>query len=154
APAIDHVCLTIADFDVDRVMKTLAGFGVQPAAEGASGGRSGGPLRSRGRMRDEAAGGAKEGTPEGYFGDPGGIHMQPQAPSYCGGSGVLGEVCSSPSPGSQKTTLATRDMNHVTLAVGDPKRSLEFYQRVLGLPIVATQGTIPILRVGAGPAFI
>ena len=41
-------------------------------------------------------------------------------------------------------------MNHVTLAVSDPKRSLEFYQRVFGLPVVATQGPIPIMRVGRG----
>jgi catechol 2,3-dioxygenase-like lactoylglutathione lyase family enzyme len=154
-PGIDHVCLTIADFEVDRVIKTLTGLGVLPAADNAPG-RTGGPLRSRVRMRGEAAGGAKEGTPEIYFGDPDGIAIQLQAASYCGGSGVFGEVCSSASTGptSSRPRLVTRDMNHVTLAVGDPKRSLNFYQRVFGLPIVAVQGSTPILRVGAGPAFI
>jgi catechol 2,3-dioxygenase-like lactoylglutathione lyase family enzyme len=151
-PAIDHVCLTIDRFEVDRVMKTLAGFGVA-AAQGAAGGLSGGPLRARVRMRGENAGGAKEGTPEIYFGDPDGIVIQLQAASYCGGAGVLGEVCSSPPAGS-KPPLVTREMNHVTLFVSDPKRSLEFYQRVFGLPIVARQAAIPILRVGKGPAFI
>ena len=53
-----------------------------------------------------------------------------------------------------KPPLVTREMNHVTLAVSDPKRSLEFYQRVFGLPVVATQGAIPIMRVGRGPGFI
>lgn len=158
-PGIDHFCLTIADFEVDRVVKTLAGFGVMPAAEGAPGGLAGGPVRSRVRVRGESAGGAKEGTPELYFGDPDGITVQLQAESYCGGAGVLGEVCSaSPvvptGPSGGRPRLVTRDMNHVTLAVSDPKRSQDFYQRVFGLPIVATQGATPIMRIGAGPAFI
>jgi catechol 2,3-dioxygenase-like lactoylglutathione lyase family enzyme len=155
-PGIDHVCLTVADFDVDRVIKTLTGFGVLPAAAGAPGGLEGGPLRSRVRMRDEAAGGAKEGTPELYFGDPDGISIQLQAANYCGGAGVFGEVCASSlsGPSGSRPRLVTREMNHVTLAVRDPNRSLEFYQRVFGLPIVATQGVTPILRIGKGPAFL
>ena len=152
-PAIDHVCLTIERFDVDRVMKTLAGFGVMPAEQGAAGGLGGGPLRARVRMRGENAGGAKEGTPEIYFGDPDGITIQLQDAKYCGGAGVLGEVCSSSQAGS-KPPLVTREMNHVTLAVSDPKRSQEFYQRVFGLPVVAMQAAIPIMRVGRGPGFI
>jgi catechol 2,3-dioxygenase-like lactoylglutathione lyase family enzyme len=152
-PGIDHVCLTVERFEVDRVMKTLAGFGVTPAEPGFAGGLAGGPLRARVRMRGPEAGGAKEGTPEIYFGDPDGITIQLQAPTYCGGAGLLGEMCSSPKPAS-KPPLVTREMNHVTLAVSDPKRSLEFYQRVFGLPVVATQGPIPIMRIGAGPGFI
>ena len=152
-PGIDHVCLTIERFEVDRVMKTLAGFGVMPAEQGAAGGLGGGPLRARVRMRGENAGGAKEGTPEIYFGDPDGITIQLQDAKYCGGAGVLGEMCSSPAAGS-KAPLVTREMNHVTLAVSDPKRSQEFYQRVFGLPVVAMQAAIPIMRVGRGPAFI
>jgi catechol 2,3-dioxygenase-like lactoylglutathione lyase family enzyme len=152
-PGIDHVCLTIERFEVDRVMKTLAGFGVMAAEQGATGGLSGGPLRARVRMRGENAGGAKEGTPEIYFGDPDGITIQLQAPTYCGGAGLLGEVCSSPTPAG-KPPLVTREMNHVTLAVSDPKRSLEFYQRVFGLPVVARQAAIPIMRLGRGPGFI
>ena len=154
APGIDHVCLTIDRFEVDRVMKTLEGFDVLPAAQGAPGGLAGGPLRARVRMRGENAGGAKEGTPEIYFGDPDGITIQLQARNYCGGAGIYGEVCSSPQAPAGKPPLVTRDMNHVTLSVRDSKRSLEFYQRVFGLPIVAKQGAIPILRVGTGPAFI
>ena len=152
-PGIDHVCLTVERFEVDRVMKTLAGFGVTPADQGAAGGLSGGPLRARVRMRGENAGGAKEGTPEIYFGDPDGITIQLQAATYCGGAGLLGEVCSSANA-TAKPPLATREMNHVTLAVSDPKRSLEFYQRAFGLPVVATQAAIPIMRIGRGPGFI
>lgn len=53
-------------------------------------------------------------------------------------------------------------MNHVTLSVSDIQRSVEFYQRVLGLPLVTTQGTerdwdapaVPVLGIGTGPQFI
>ncbi len=53
-------------------------------------------------------------------------------------------------------------MNHVTLTVADVQRSVEFYQRVLGLPLVTTQGTerdwnaaaVPVLGIGEGPQFI
>lgn len=53
-------------------------------------------------------------------------------------------------------------MNHVTLTVADVARSVEFYQRVLGLPLVTTQGTerdwnaaaVPVLGIGEGPQFI
>jgi len=53
-------------------------------------------------------------------------------------------------------------LNHVTLTVGDLQRSVEFYQRVLGLPLVTTQGTeadwsaptVPVLGIGDGPQFI
>ena len=53
-------------------------------------------------------------------------------------------------------------MNHVTVVVSDLQRSREFYQRVLGLPLMTTQGTerdwnaptVPVLGIGGGPQFI
>lgn len=53
-------------------------------------------------------------------------------------------------------------LNHVTLVVSDVQRSVEFYQRVFGMPLVTTQGTeadwsaptIPVLGIGNGPQFI
>ncbi len=89
-PAINHVCLTMEHFDPDRVMKTLADFGVKPR-ENARG--PAGPLTSYISMRMENRGGAKEGTPELYFTDPDGILLQLQDVTYCGGAGHLGEVC-------------------------------------------------------------
>src|ERR1700704_6446675 len=67
-PAINHFCLSVDGFDADRIMKV------------------------RVRMRGPEAGGAKEGTPELYFGDADGIVCQLQDVSYCGGAGVLGNV--------------------------------------------------------------
>ena len=53
-------------------------------------------------------------------------------------------------------------LNHITLTVADVQRSVEFYQRVLGLPLVTTQGNerdwnaaaVPVLGIGEGPQFI
>lgn len=58
--------------------------------------------------------------------------------------------------------IRVQTMNHVTVVVSDLQRSQEFYQRVLGLPLVTTQGTerdwdaptVPVLAIGGGPEFI
>ena len=90
---INHYCLTIEDFNVDRVLKVLADHGVTKAA-GTAGGLGGGPMKVRVRMRGPESGGAPGGTPEIYVGDPDGIVVQLQDPKYCGGGGVLGDACS------------------------------------------------------------
>jgi hypothetical protein len=79
-------------FNPDQVIKTLETFGVKP--RGSAPGPVG-PLTSYISMRMENRGGAKEGTPELYFTDPDGILLQLQDVSYCGGSGVLGNLCPS-----------------------------------------------------------
>ena len=58
--------------------------------------------------------------------------------------------------------ISVTTLNHVTLTVGDVQRSVEFYQRVFGLPLVTTQGTeadwsapaVPVLGIGDGPQFV
>jgi len=90
AASINHVCMRMEGFNPDKVLKTLAEFGVTPR-DSATG--PVGPLKSYVSMRMENRGGAKEGTPELYFTDPDGILLQLQDVSYCGGAGVFGEVC-------------------------------------------------------------
>ena len=51
-------------------------------------------------------------------------------------------------------TLKIRALNHMTLSVSDPKRSLDFYQGLFGMPVHAHQGATTLLRVGDGPQFI
>jgi catechol 2,3-dioxygenase-like lactoylglutathione lyase family enzyme len=92
-PRIDHVCLTVEKFDVKRVMTALDGLGIKRVDQPAGGPQP--PLTARVRMRGAEAGGAKEGTPELYFTDPDGISIQLQDPTYCGGAGVLGQICKS-----------------------------------------------------------
>ncbi len=91
APGIGHACLTMENFNPDKVLKTLADYGIKPRGEARG---PAGPLVSYVSMRMEDRGGAKGGTPELYFTDPDGIVMQLQDVRYCGGSGSLGEVCS------------------------------------------------------------
>ncbi len=65
-------------------------------------------------------------------------------------------------PAAQAAPIPVKTLNHVTLTVSDVQRSVEFYQRVLGLPLVTTQGTerdwtapaVPVLGIGDGPQFI
>jgi catechol 2,3-dioxygenase-like lactoylglutathione lyase family enzyme len=153
-PGFIHFCMTTEHFDVDRVLKILADHGVTKSGASASG-LGGRPLKVGVRMRSEDTGGAKEGTPELYFGDPDGILVQLQDTSYCGGSGYLGNVCPGvPEPAHHKGLLSVRDLSHVTLNVAKPNTSLAFYQGLFGMPILAHQGATPLLAVGSGPQFI
>jgi catechol 2,3-dioxygenase-like lactoylglutathione lyase family enzyme len=156
-PRIDHLCLGVEDFDVERVTGILAQHGVTRAesAAGGSNGLSGGPMRMRVRVRGPDAGGAKAGTPELYVGDPNGFVIQLQDWRYCGGAGTLGNVCSAPVPPPQRGLLAVRGWNHCTNGVSDPLLSRKFVQDVFGLGIQAYQGpTAPVFGVGGRGEFL
>ena len=91
APAqINHACLTVEDFDVQRIQSALEEHGIRPRETGPGGS---GPLRHWVSMRMPNRGGAREGTPELYFSDPDGLSIQLQDVRYCGGGGYLGESC-------------------------------------------------------------
>jgi catechol 2,3-dioxygenase-like lactoylglutathione lyase family enzyme len=87
---INHVCMTVEDFDVERILDDLAAFGISGRGENEG---ANVPFRSSVSMRMPNRGGAPEGTPEVYFTDPDGLRIQVQDPTYCGGGGVLGSVC-------------------------------------------------------------
>jgi len=89
--SINHACMTIAAaFKSDEVLKALESYGLEPRAAGPG---PAGPMRHYVSMRMENRGGAPGGTPELYFTDPDGLVMQLQDASYCGGGGLLGEIC-------------------------------------------------------------
>ena len=153
-PEINHYCMTVDNFNVDRVLGILEEHGVTKS-EGRGGGLGGGPMKSRVRIRSEAQGGAKEGTPELYFGDPDGITVQLQDTTYCGGAGVLGEICpAKPEPSPTKGLIHLEDLSHFTLSVSDAAKSMEFYQSVFAMPIQAHQGPTPLLGVGSNGQFL
>ena len=85
--AVQHIVQTIKP---DVVIKALESYGIKPrgAAQGTPG-----PLVHYINMRMENRGGAREGTPELYFTDPDGLAIQLQDVKYCGGAGILGDVC-------------------------------------------------------------
>jgi catechol 2,3-dioxygenase-like lactoylglutathione lyase family enzyme len=85
---IDHLCMNLDGFVPDAIIKTLESYGIKPRGQGQSG-----PLVHYISMRMANRGGAPEGTPELYFTDPDGLSIQLQDTKYCGGAGVLGDVC-------------------------------------------------------------
>jgi catechol 2,3-dioxygenase-like lactoylglutathione lyase family enzyme len=87
---IDHVCMGMDDFDVDAVRALLDDYGLRARSNPADTQ----PLMHWVSLRMPNRGGAEGGTPELYFSDPDGIHVQLQEPSYCGGTGYLGNDCS------------------------------------------------------------
>jgi catechol 2,3-dioxygenase-like lactoylglutathione lyase family enzyme len=162
--SITHFCMTVEHFDADRLIGILAQHGMTQAdtiqaASGDSsrtaGGASGGPMKVRVRIRGPEAGGATEGTPELYFGDPDGIVVQLQDTTYCGGAGALGNVCEArPEPSPTRGLLAVKDLSHFTITVSDADRSNRFYQDLFGLPIRSRQGASLGLGVGSGVMFM
>jgi catechol 2,3-dioxygenase-like lactoylglutathione lyase family enzyme len=145
-PAIAHFCMTVEHFTVDGITQALADHGVTKGTPG--------PMKTWVRTRGPNAGGAKEGTPELYVGDPDGINVQLQDVSYCGGGGVLGNLCKPIEPAPTKGLIALRDLSHFTLGVSDRERSTAFYQDLFGMPIQAQQGVTTLLAVGSRRQFI
>jgi len=86
---IDHACFSIQPFAVDDILASLTDYGLRPRQDPADTQ----PLMHWVSMRMPNRGGAEGGTPEVYFSDPDGIHMQLQDPGYCGGGGYLGDSC-------------------------------------------------------------
>ena len=148
---MNHLCLTVDDFDADRLVGIIGEHGVMPAA---GRGLSGGPMRVRIRMRGEDFGGAAEGTPELYFGDPDGVVIQLQDTRYCGGQGVFGEVCDTVEPAPAAGIFTLRELNHFTILVSDQARSIAFYQALFGMLINTHQGALPLLSVADGAQFL
>lgn len=92
---INHVCFTMPAFDPNTVMDILADNGMEPIEYGNASLIK--PMTCRTRFRQRASNGGGPGhwlgTPELYFNDPDNIAVQLQDVSYCGGSGLQGEVC-------------------------------------------------------------
>src|SRR5262245_51665451 len=51
-------------------------------------------------------------------------------------------------------TIRVRGINHVTLAVADVTRSVDFYQGLFGMPVISRQGATVNLQIGTGPQFL
>ena len=92
---VNHACFTMPAFDANTVMNILSDNGLEPIEYGNAALIK--PLTCRTRLRQRANNGGGPGhwlgTPELYFNDPDNIAMQLQDVSYCGGSGMQGEVC-------------------------------------------------------------
>ncbi|MEX0737774.1 MAG: VOC family protein [Pseudohongiella sp.] len=86
---IDHASLNIENFTEESVLELLTEYGLSARPEG----EAAEPLQHWVSRRMPERGGAPGGTPEVYFSDPDGIHIQLQHHTYCGGGGVFGQDC-------------------------------------------------------------
>jgi catechol 2,3-dioxygenase-like lactoylglutathione lyase family enzyme len=86
---IDHASLNIEDFTEESVLQRLTDYGLSPRVEG----QPAAPLQHWVSRRMPERGGAPGGTPEVYFSDPDGIHIQLQHHTYCGGGNEFGGDC-------------------------------------------------------------
>jgi catechol 2,3-dioxygenase-like lactoylglutathione lyase family enzyme len=149
APAtIDHYCVGVRNFDVDRVLKVLDAHGVTKGTERA-------PMKAMVRMRGPESGGAASGTPEVYLVDADGLVVQLQDPRYCGGAGAFGEICASVEPSAKKALIPLSGWSHLTMFVPDAKKSNAFYQTLFGAGIRSFQGpTSPTVAAGGSVEFL
>jgi catechol 2,3-dioxygenase-like lactoylglutathione lyase family enzyme len=85
---IDHACMGMKNFDPARVTQQLVDYGLKKQE-----GQGRDPLVTYISLRMPNRGGAEGGTPELYFTDPDGLAIQLQDETYCGGGGLLGELC-------------------------------------------------------------
>jgi len=119
--------MTVADFDAERVMRTLADLGV-----------GGAQITRRGD------------TPELFVADPNGIKIQLQHTAYGYGAGPKGDMFPPAPTAAGKSAFQIKSINHVTLTIANGAREKEFYQTVFGLPIRAMQGDGVTLAIGEG----
>jgi catechol 2,3-dioxygenase-like lactoylglutathione lyase family enzyme len=143
-PHIDHFGLAVENFDVVRIVRTLAAHGVVAGGQGE--GLSGGSMR----LRQTVSG----VTPELHMGDPNGLVIQLQHPSYCGGDGPRGDRCPPPEPAPTRGLIALRGMSHLTINVPDPTATNTFYRQAFGMDIQTYQAASPLLGVGPGEHFL
>ena len=119
--------MTVADFDAERVMRTLADLGF-----------GGAQITRRGD------------TPELFVPDPNGIKVQLAHTSYGYGSGARGDVLPPAPAAAARPLFQLKTINHVTLTIANGPREKEFYQTAFGLPVRAMQGAGATLAIGEG----
>ena len=152
APSISRLGIAVDDFDVDRIIETLAAAGVRRAGAGMPAEKA---MRVWTERRGAGAGGGPDGTRELYLGDPHGIVVQIVDATHCGGAEALGERLWSPGALTSCWGCSRlRDLNHFTIGVPTPQRSNEFYRDVFGLPVQVFQAATPALEVGGGGQFL
>ena len=149
---VPRLGLTVENFNAERIVGMLEQHGVTRAAPGDPG-LTGGAMKVRVSRRGPENGGAPEGTPELFLGDPDDFVLQIQDTSYAGGAGPLGNVTKiEASP--KKGLIALADMSHFTINVSNAGRTQTFYQEVFGTPVRSRQATTPGLGIGPGVMFL
>ncbi|PWJ42429.1 VOC family protein [Sediminitomix flava] len=145
-PGYTHFGFSVENFDPNDFIQRLKSLGYEQSNYPDAGKFT---LRNRGADK----GGAAEGTPELFIGDPDGLIVQIQDAKYAGGGGLLGDITYAvPEEAPTKGLVDTIELNHCTLGVSNGAESLKFYQSIFDLPVDTYQGPTPVLRVGTGNA--
>jgi len=119
--------MTVADFDAERVMRSLTDLGF-----------GGAQITRRGD------------TPELFVPDPNGIKVQLAHTSYGYGSGARGDMLQPAPAAFRKPAFQLKSINHVTLTIANGPREKDFYQTAFGLTVRAMQGDGVTLAIGEG----
>ncbi len=136
---VPRLGLKVDNFNAERIVGMLEQHGVTRAAAGDPG-LTGGAMKVRVSRRGPDKGGAADGTPEFFLGDPDDFVLQIQDVSYAGGAGALGNVPKvEESP--KKGLIALSDMSHFTIGASDANRTQTFYQEVFGAPVRSRQAS-------------
>jgi catechol 2,3-dioxygenase-like lactoylglutathione lyase family enzyme len=121
APGLDYITLGVEGFNAEDVMKTLALHGVTRSATPSTT-----PMTACIVKRGE--------TTELFLNDPGGLKIQLQDVSYCGGSGPLGDKCPRPVMiRPSNSAMHVHTFNHFAVAVSNNERSRKFFEDVFGM---------------------
>jgi catechol 2,3-dioxygenase-like lactoylglutathione lyase family enzyme len=149
-PSISALGFAVEKFDVTSALRTLGAHGVMPAEASAT---KPGPMQSLVVTRKADLGGSPDGTRDLFVADPSGVVFQMHDPSYCGGSGALGNTCRQVEASPKKGLMAVKEMSHFTINANSPQ-TVPFYQELFGFTPQAYQATTPAWGVGDGVHFL
>ena len=148
-PSIEHIGLSVADFDVDEAQQQLRAFGVEPGP---------GPNSPSERLSAAMTSWLRErpgGTRDLYFADVEGLVYHLESAMNCGGDGVYGEVCAAPEPAASAGMFNLIGYSHFTNFTNNRSRANDFYTRAFGKSFQAYQGpNAPLIGVGDGVQFL
>lgn len=149
---VPRLGLKVDNFNPERIVGMLEQQGVTRAAAGDPG-LTGGALKVRLSRRGPENGGAADGTPELFLGDPDDFILQIQDSTYAGGAGAMGNVVKV-EESSKKGLIALSDMSHFTINASDATRTQNFYAETFGAPVRSRQATTPAMGIGPGVMFL
>jgi catechol 2,3-dioxygenase-like lactoylglutathione lyase family enzyme len=146
-PAITHLGYSVERFAVDEITDALAAIGFETIdAPPVSDPGIAHAMKQWIRRRGDVV--------ELYFADARGLIVQLSDPTYCGGTGVLGNGCM-PVGSAPEAPLRLHDINHFTAFVSDGAEANRFYQETFGLSVQSYQGPqSPVTGIGDGYQFV
>lgn len=146
-PAITHIGYSVDEFKPERALIALEEIGFERIDAP--------PLEDDGiehRMKTWMR--PRGDTEEVYFADDRGLIVQLSHPSYCGGTGLLGDRCGRPER-APDGLLRLAELNHFTVFCNGGAEANRFYQETFGLTVQAYQGPqSPVTGIGDGKQFV